>query len=201
MDCTTIVPELSGSEFFGHERGSYTNAVQSREGAFALADKGTLFLDEIGELPLNLQAELLRVIQEGTFQKVGSNNWQKTQFRLICATHRNLRELIDLHNFRQDLFYRISDFEFRVPNLKERIDDIPVLAKHFLREFFDKKDPPEFDTSVLEFLVRREYPGNVRELRQLIHRIALRHANHKKITWRNSNGRSHSNKSSPHPGG
>ncbi|HEX6428398.1 MAG TPA: sigma-54 factor interaction domain-containing protein, partial [Niastella sp.] len=89
VDCTTIVPELSGSELFGHERGSYTSAIQSREGAFALANGGTLFLDEVGELPLNLQAELLRVIQEGTYKKVGSNTWQQTNFRLICATNRN----------------------------------------------------------------------------------------------------------------
>lgn len=182
IDCTTIMPELSGSEFFGHERGSYTNALNSREGAFALANRGTLFLDEIGELPLQLQAELLRVIQEGTYKKVGSNTWQKTNFRLVCATHRNLRQQIDEKHFRQDLFYRISDVEFTVPSLSERKEDIPLLANYFLKQFSNAKHVTEFDDTVLDFLKHRAYPGNIRELRQLIQRIALRHVQHKKIT-------------------
>src|SRR4029453_7379501 len=90
LDCTTVVPELSGSEFFGHERGAFTHAVSAREGAFALADKGTLFLDEVGELPPALQSELLRVVQEKTFKRVGSNTWRETSFRLVCATNRDL---------------------------------------------------------------------------------------------------------------
>lgn len=182
VDCTTIVPELSGSEFFGHERGSYTNALQSREGAFSLANKGTLFLDEIGELPLPLQAGLLRVIQEGTYKKVGSNTWQKTNFRLVCATHRNLRTQVEENKFRQDLFYRISDVEFHVPSLQERKEDIPLLANFFLRQFCPGKDCAEFDSSILDFLTQRAYPGNVRELRQLVQRIALRHVRHKQIS-------------------
>ena len=182
VDCTTIVEELAGSEFFGHERGAYTNALQAREGAFALADKGSLFLDEIGELPMHLQAELLRVIQEGTYKKVGSNHWHKTSFRLICATHRNLRLQVNQNLFREDLFFRISDFEFRVPTLAERVEDIPLLAGHFLKEFFPGNDCPQFEPCVLEYLVRRTYHGNARELRQLIQRIALRHVNHQSIT-------------------
>ncbi len=182
VDCTTIVPELSGSEFFGHERGSYTNALNSRDGAFALANKGTLFLDEIGELQLPLQAGLLRVIQEGSYKKVGSNNWQKTNFRLVCATHRNLRYLVEKNQFRQDLFYRILDFEFQVPSLQERMNDIPLLANFFLKQFSREKEVAEFDNNVMDFLKQRAYPGNVRELRQLIQRIALRHVRHKKIT-------------------
>jgi transcriptional regulator with GAF, ATPase, and Fis domain len=182
IDCTTIVPELSGSEFFGHERGSYTNAMQSREGAFALANKGTLFLDEIGELHMPLQAELLRVIQEGTYKKVGSNQWQKTAFRLVCATHRNLRKQVEENKFRQDLFFRIADFEFRVPSLKERKEDIPLLAKFFFKQVCADKEVAEFDRNVMDFLMHREYPGNVRELRQLLQRIALRHVRHKRIT-------------------
>jgi transcriptional regulator with GAF, ATPase, and Fis domain len=182
VDCTTIVPELSGSEFFGHERGAYTNAMQSREGAFALANRGTLFLDEIGELHLPLQAELLRVIQEGSYKKVGSNQWQKTAFRLVCATHRNLRKQIDENKFRQDLFFRISDFECQVPTLEERKEDIPLLANYFLKQFCREKDEVEFDQNVLDYLKQRPYPGNIRELRQLLQRIALRHVRHKKIT-------------------
>ncbi len=182
VDCTTIVPELSGSELFGHERGSYTNALQSREGAFALANRGTLFLDEIGELQMSLQAGLLRAIQEGTYKKVGSNTWQKTDFRLVCATHRNLRKQIEENKFRQDLFYRISDFEFYVPALNERKEDIPLLANFYLNQFSKGKQLAEFDKNIMDFLTQREYPGNVRELRQLIQRIALRHVRHKKIT-------------------
>jgi transcriptional regulator with GAF, ATPase, and Fis domain len=182
VDCTTIVPELSGSEFFGHERGSYTNAMQSREGAFALANRGTLFLDEIGELHLPLQAELLRVIQEGSYKKVGSNQWQKTAFRLVCATHRNLRMQVDENKFRQDLFFRISDFEFNVPTLEDRREDIPLLANYFLKQFTKEEELPQFDDNIMEFLMQRHYPGNVRELRQLLQRIALRHVRHKKIT-------------------
>ncbi len=182
IDCTTIMSELSGSEFFGHERGSYTNALNSREGAFALANRGTLFLDEIGELPLQMQAGLLRVIQEGTYKKVGSNTWQKTNFRLVCATHRNLRQQIDEKIFRQDLFYRISDVEFTVPSLSERKEDIPLLANYFLKQFCKADEQVVFDDTVLDFLTNRAYPGNIRELRQLIQRIALQHVQHKKIT-------------------
>jgi transcriptional regulator with GAF, ATPase, and Fis domain len=182
IDCATIVPELSGSEFFGHERGSYTNALNSREGAFALANRGTLFLDEIGELPLQLQAGLLRVIQEGTYKKVGSNTWQKTNFRLICATHKNLRQQIEENLFRQDLFYRIADVEFTVPSLSDRKEDIPLLANYFLKQFCKGNEAVEFDENVLDFLTDRAYSGNIRELRQLIQRIALQHVQHKKIT-------------------
>src|SRR4029450_5964206 len=102
----TIVPELSGSEFFGHERGAFTGAVSSREGAFALADGGTLFLDEVGELPHNLQAELLRVTQEQTYKRVGGNTWHKADFRLVCATNRNLLDEQSRGGFRRDLYYR-----------------------------------------------------------------------------------------------
>ncbi|MBE7173287.1 MAG: sigma-54-dependent Fis family transcriptional regulator [Williamsia sp.] len=182
VDCTTIVPELSGSEFFGHERGSYTNALQSREGAFALANEGTLFLDEVGEMPMHLQAELLRVIQEGTYKKVGSNAWRTTNFRLVCATNKDLKEQMSTSKFRQDLYFRIADFEFRMPSLRERVEDIPLLAKHFLRNSFPGHECPEFDDCVMEYLVNREYPGNVRELRQLIHRMAIKHIRYKKIT-------------------
>lgn len=182
VDCTTIVPELSGSELFGHERGSYTNAIQSREGAFALANGGTLFLDEIGELPMTLQAELLRVLQGGNYKKVGSNSWQKTNFRLVCATNRNLQVAVEKGRFRQDLFFRISDCQFHVPSLEERRDDIPLLVNHFLSKLFEEKKCPELDKPVMEYLLKRKYPGNIRELRQLVQRLALKHVEHKKIT-------------------
>jgi transcriptional regulator with GAF, ATPase, and Fis domain len=182
VDCTTVVPELSGSELFGHERGSYTSAVSSREGAMALANGGTLFLDEIGELPLNLQAELLRVLQEGTYKKVGSNVWQKTSFRLVCATNKDLRTLVAEGRFRQDLYFRIADCEFSVPSLDQRKEDIPLLVHNFLGKIFTEEQCPKVDKLVMDYLVRRDYPGNVRELKQLVQRIALKHVRHNKIT-------------------
>ena len=132
VDCTTIARELSGSEFFGHERGAFTGAVAARDGAFALADGGTLFLDEVGELPAPLQAELLRVIQEHTFKRVGSNTWQTTRFRLVCATNRDLLDEVARGRFRQDLYYRIAGWSRRLPPLRERPEDILPLAEHFI---------------------------------------------------------------------
>lgn len=181
VDCTTIVPELSGSEFFGHERGAFTGAISSRDGAFALANGGTLFLDEVGELPLNLQAQLLRVVQEHTYKRVGGNNWYKTEFRLICATNKNLLEEVRCGRFRNDLYYRIANWVFTLPPLRDRPDDIIPLA-----EFFIKKSRPDssigLDDSVKDFLLRRDYPGNVRELKQLIERIMDRYVGPGTIT-------------------
>ncbi|MEO5642267.1 MAG: sigma 54-interacting transcriptional regulator [Bacteroidia bacterium] len=186
LDCSSIAPELSGSEFFGHEKGAYTSAVGSREGAFSLANKGTLFLDEIGELPLRMQAELLRVIQEGNFKKVGSNVWQNTSFRLVSATNKDLKSMIGEKVFRNDLYYRISDVELCVPSLNERIEDVRPLSEHFLREFYKENNKPDdvpyFDENVIQLLEKKEYTGNVRELRQLIRRMAMRHTGKGKIT-------------------
>jgi transcriptional regulator with GAF, ATPase, and Fis domain len=174
LDCTTIVPELSGSEFFGHERGAYTGAAGARDGAFGLADGGTLFLDEVGELPLRLQAELLRVVQEGTYKRVGGNNWQKTRFRLISATNRDLETEMSDGHFRRDFYYRIAAWSCTLPPLRERREDIPALARHFL----DSTPDP----AVLELLISRDYPGNVRDLRHLCERIAFRHVGEGPIT-------------------
>ena len=132
LDCTTIMPELSGSEFFGHERGAFTGAVAQREGAFALANGGTLFLDEIGELSMPLQAQLLRVIQEGTYKRVGGNAWQRTEFRLVCATNRNLAEQVRRGAFRGDLYFRIASLVYTLPPLRERTEDILPLVRHFM---------------------------------------------------------------------
>lgn len=175
LDCTTIVPELSGSEFFGHERGAYTGADRGRDGAFAMADGGTLFLDEVGELPLPLQAQLLRVVQEGTYKRVGGNAWLKTRFRLVCATHRDLLADVEAGLFRADLYYRLATVTCRMPPLRDRPEDILPLFHHFLAQSHPGRDPPELDEPVREFLLRREYPGNVRDLRQLAARIGYRH--------------------------
>jgi transcriptional regulator with GAF, ATPase, and Fis domain len=182
LDCTTIVPELSGSEFFGHERGAFTGAVAMREGAFALADGGTLFLDEVGELPMALQAQLLRVVQEGTYKRVGSNTWHRTAFRLVCATNKDLRRAVDDGEFRNDLYYRIASWVFAVPPLRERREDILPLAQHFLRTFRPDIETVDFESPVYEFLLNRSYPGNVRDLRQLIARISSRHVGNGSIT-------------------
>src|SRR5262249_23549478 len=123
LDCTTVVPQLAGSEFFGHERGAFTSAVAARDGAFALADKGTLFLDEVGELSPSLQAELLRVVQEHTYKRVGGNDWKRTDFRLICATNRDLKAEETRGNFRSDFYHRIAAATMNLPPLRERRED------------------------------------------------------------------------------
>ncbi|HZC00419.1 MAG TPA: sigma 54-interacting transcriptional regulator, partial [Gammaproteobacteria bacterium] len=182
LDCTTIVPELSGSEFFGHERGAFTGAVTPRDGAFVLADGGTLFLDEVGELPLGLQAQLLRVVQEYTYKRVGDNTWQRTDFRLVCATNRDLLQEVQQGRFRCDLYYRLANWICKLPSLRERPEDILPLAQHFLTELRPDKKPPELDEPVRDYLVRQDFPGNVRDLKQLVSRISYRHVGEGPIT-------------------
>ncbi|CAN7507275.1 sigma 54-interacting transcriptional regulator [Variovorax sp. LjRoot130] len=182
VDCTTITPELSGSEFFGHERGAFTGAMNARDGAFALADGGTLFLDEIGELPPPLQAQLLRVVQEGKYKRVGSNAWQHTNFRLVSATHRDLDAGVADGSFRADLYYRIAGSVCRTPRLAERKEDVLALAAHF-QAGFDGADGGEgFDEPVCQYLITRGYPGNVRELRRVVSWLCHRHAGSGPIT-------------------
>jgi transcriptional regulator with GAF, ATPase, and Fis domain len=181
LDCTTIVPELSGSEFFGHERGSFTGAVATRDGAFSLADGGTLFLDEVGELPLTLQAELLRVVQEHTYKRVGSNLWRRANFRLVCATNRDLLKEVEQGRFRRDLYSRIASWTCKLPPLRDRSEDIIPLARHFIDELRDG-EPVEIDEPVLDHLLNRQYPANVRDLRQLITRMVYRHVGPGPIT-------------------
>jgi transcriptional regulator with GAF, ATPase, and Fis domain len=192
LDCTTLSPELAGSELFGHERGAFTGAVNAREGAFALADGGTLFLDEVGELPLPLQAQLLRAIQEHQYKRVGSNTWQATRFGLVCATNRDLEAEVLRGQFRADLYYRIAGWRCRAPPLRERRDDILPLAAHFLAQLESTPSSPpasgslqcecEFDPAVREYLLARDYPGNVRDLRQTVTRIWHRHSGPRPIT-------------------
>jgi transcriptional regulator with GAF, ATPase, and Fis domain len=175
LDCTTIVPELSGSEFFGHERGAFTGADGSRDGVFARADGGTLFLDEVGELPPKLQAELLRVIQEHTYKRVGGNTWQKAHFRLVCATNRDLLLASTRGQFRHDLYHRIAGWTCRLPPLRERHDDILELARHFMKQCRQNQEEIEMDDAVKEFLLHRSYPGNVRDLKYVVARMMNRH--------------------------
>jgi transcriptional regulator with GAF, ATPase, and Fis domain len=175
LDCTTVVPSLSGSEFFGHEKGAFTGASSAREGAFALADGGTLFLDEVGELPLTLQAELLRAVQEGTYKRVGSNVWQRTSFRLVCATNRDLAGEQREGAFRGDFFFRIAACCVHLPSLRDRRQDIVALVEHFFRKLQPSQVPPSLDPHVEAYLVQGDYPGNIRDLKNLVCRIASRH--------------------------
>jgi transcriptional regulator with GAF, ATPase, and Fis domain len=180
LDCTTIVPELSGSEFFGHERGSFTHAVAARDGAFALAQDGTLFLDEVGELPLSLQAELLRIVQERTYKRVGGNTWKKVEFRLVCATNRNLQQEKERGSFRLDFYHRIASWTCKLPSLNDRREDILPLAQHFLSHAGAEIN--ELDSAVRDYLMLRNYPGNIRDLKQIVVRMARKHVGRGPIT-------------------
>lgn len=182
LDCGAVVASLCGSEFFGHERGAFTGAMAARDGAFALADGGGLFLDEIGELPLELQPKLLRVIQEGQFKRVGGNRWLDTNFRLISATNRDLETDVAAENFRIDLYHRLAGIVIHLPDLRARSADIPLIAEHLLAEGYDVADQPILSEPVRQFLISRPYPGNVRDLMQLVHRIAQRHVGPGPIT-------------------
>ncbi len=175
VDCTTITPELSGSEFFGHERGAFTGALNARDGAFAQANGGTLFLDEIGELPPALQTQLLRVIQEGKYKRIGSNAWQHTRFRLISATNRDLEACVADGSFREDLYHRLRVVSIAVPPLRERKEDIPLLVKHFVEIYAreNHKDIEGVSEDVLEILDAHAWPGNVRELENLLERAVV----------------------------
>lgn len=182
LDCTTIVSSLSGSEFWGHERGAFTGADSTRDGAFALADGGTLFLDEVGELPLTLQAELLRVTQEGTYKRVGGNVWHSTGFRLVCATNKDLLAETAQERFRRDFYYRIAAWRVDLPRLSDRREDILPLTRHFLRQLRPGPEQCLLDQPVLAFLARRNYPGNIRDLRHLITCMSHRHVGPGPIT-------------------
>lgn len=182
LDCTTIVPDLSGSELFGHEKGAFTGAVSARDGAFAMADGGTVFLDEVGELPAGLQVQLLRVLQEQTYKRVGSNTWRRSDFRLICATNRDLQEEVDGGRFRRDLFYRIASHTIRLPALRERVEDIRALVCHFLGQAQPGQEIPQVDEQVWRYFLERRYPGNVRDLRNLVLRIMTHHVGPGPIT-------------------
>ncbi|MFZ6014556.1 MAG: sigma-54-dependent transcriptional regulator [Bacteroidota bacterium] len=182
LDCTTLVPELTGSELYGHEKGAFTNATYTRDGAFALANFGTLFLDEIGELPLGLQPGLLRVLQEGSYKRVGSNEWRRTYFRLVSATNRELKSEVLQRRFREDLYYRINTVTLRVPPLSERRDDIIRLTQYFLKKELGRSKAPAMDEALTKHLLKKVYPGNVRELRQVIASIAFRYAGEGPLT-------------------
>ncbi|HET7543806.1 MAG TPA: sigma 54-interacting transcriptional regulator [Polyangiaceae bacterium] len=175
VNCASIPKELFESEFFGHVRGSFTGALKDRAGRFELAHRGTLFLDEVGEIPLELQAKLLRVLQEGELERVGEDRTRRVDVRIVAATNRNLARDVASGSFRQDLYYRLSVFPIRIPPLRERRDDIPLLAAHFLalsRRALGRSEL-EFTPEQLDALVSYDWPGNVRELQHVIDRAAI----------------------------
>ncbi len=174
VNCGAIPPELLESELFGHEKGAFTGAFQARAGRFELARGGTLFLDEIGDMPLNMQVKLLRVIQERTFERVGGSRTIKSDVRLIAATHQDLEKRIDEGRFRMDLFYRLNVFPVELPPLRERREDIPLLIQEFIRRKNPAlQDPISFDATALQVLMNHPLPGNVRELENLVERLSI----------------------------
>lgn len=175
VNCAAIPANLIESEFFGHEKGSFTGATSKREGRFTLADGGTIFLDEIGELPLDLQPKLLRVLQEGEFEPVGSSSTKKVNVRVIAATNRDLLEESRLGNFREDLYYRLNVFPIQVPPLRERGSDIIQLAEKFAQNFSAKSGIPikGFNEINKNMLISYRWPGNVRELQNVIERAVI----------------------------
>ncbi len=175
INCAAIPGELLESELFGHERGAFTGAVSRRIGRFEEADGGTLFLDEIGDMPLNLQVKLLRILQEGVIQRLGSNQDIAVDVRVIAATHEDLTRLVADGKFREDLYYRLKVFELEIPPLRERRDDVPLLIKHFIANHSEKlgKQIVEIDDVAYDALCSYDYPGNVRELEHIIERAMI----------------------------
>jgi len=172
VDCSGLTESLFESELFGHEKGAFTGAISQKQGLVEAARGGTLFLDEVGDIPLNLQVKLLRLLETGTYRRVGSTETQQAEFRLICATHRNLPEMVKQREFRQDLFYRISPFHIDIPPLRDRLEDIPLLVKVLLQRITPTR-PVEVDDEALNCLQQYHYPGNIRELRNILERSML----------------------------
>jgi transcriptional regulator with GAF, ATPase, and Fis domain len=175
VNCGSIPRELFESEFFGHVRGSFTGAVRDRVGRFRLADGGTLFLDEVGEIPLDLQSKLLRVLQEGEFERVGDEVTERVNVRVVAATNRNLRKEVDEGRFRLDLYYRLGVFPLEVPPLRDRSEDIPELVAHFVRQASMRfhLPPPSVPNREIERAQQYDWPGNVRELQNVVERAVI----------------------------
>ncbi|WP_425619103.1 sigma 54-interacting transcriptional regulator [Anatilimnocola sp. NA78] len=175
VNCAAIPRELYESEFFGHAKGAFTGALRDRAGRFELADGGTLFLDEVGEIPLDMQAKLLRVLQEGEIERIGEERTRKIDVRVIAATNRNLRAESEAGRFRQDLFYRLSVFPMELPPLRKRVEDIPLLAEHFLNRFARQlgRPRPRLTLANVQDLQRYDWPGNVRELQHSLERACI----------------------------
>jgi transcriptional regulator with GAF, ATPase, and Fis domain len=175
LNCSAVPEGLFESEFFGHVKGAFTGALKDKPGRFELADGGTLFLDEIGEVPLAMQAKLLRVLQEQELERVGDTRTRKVNVRIIAASNRDLKKEVDEGRFRQDLFYRLSVFPIEVPPLRERREDIGPLVEHFTRQSARRMNRPEpqISRTALDQLSTYHWPGNVRELQNTIERAII----------------------------
>jgi transcriptional regulator with GAF, ATPase, and Fis domain len=175
VHCSSLPENLISSELFGHEKGAFTGAIQRRIGRFELANGGTLFLDEIGDLPLEVQVRLLRVLQSREFERVGGSETLRSDFRLIVATNRDLEQLVKENRFRSDLYYRLNVFPIHVPSLRERKEDIPLLANHFLKVYSTKmgKTIKMISEAEINKLMRYDWPGNIRELEHIIERSTV----------------------------
>lgn len=174
VNCGAIPAELLESELFGHEKGAFTGAISSRKGRFELAQGGTLFLDEIGDMPLQMQVKLLRVLQERTYERVGGNKSIKADVRVVAATHRQLEDMIEEGKFREDLFYRLNVFPIESPSLQDRVDDLDLLIQEFVNRF-EKEHKARFNLTerAMESLKQHNWPGNVRELGNLVERLLI----------------------------
>src|ERR1700678_3594715 len=172
VNCAAIPSTLLESELFGHEKGAFTGAVAQAIGRFEAADRGTLFLDEIGDLPLEVQPKLLRALQEKQFERLGGGHTRQVDVRVIAATNRDLRHMVEEHKFRADLYYRLNVFPMTLPPLRERGEDIPLLIEHFVRKFAERQGKPilHIPDEVMDALKRYEWPGNIRELQNVIER-------------------------------
>ncbi|MDA8164161.1 MAG: sigma-54 dependent transcriptional regulator [Desulfobacteraceae bacterium] len=175
VNCAALPESLLESELFGHEKGAFTGAVALRKGRFELADTGTLFLDEVAEMPLALQAKLLRVLQERTFERVGGSLTLRVDVRILTATNRDLKEEVEKGSFREDLYYRLNVLHIQLPPLRDRLDDLPLLAAHFLKKFASQLNRPDLQISpdALRYLASLPWEGNVRELENVIERAAI----------------------------
>ncbi len=172
LECSGLTESLFESELFGHEKGAFTGAMTRKIGLVEAAYGGTLFLDEVGDIPLGLQVKLLRLLETGTFRRVGSVEAHKADFRLVCASHRDLKEMVEQGTFRRDLFYRLSTFPIALPPLRKRVEDLPLLIDSLLRRL-DLDPIPTVHPNALAYLQRYAFPGNIRELRNILERATL----------------------------
>jgi formate hydrogenlyase transcriptional activator len=187
VNCAAIPSGLLESELFGHERGAFTGAIEQRAGRIELADQGSLFLDEIGDIPLELQPKLLRVLQEREYERLGSSRTKNVNVRVVAATHRNLEEMIMQKEFRSDLYYRLNVFPITIPPLRERSEDIPLLVRNFVRQYAQRmnKTIETISSETMDALVRYPWPGNIRELQNIIERAVVIYE-HGKLTVKKS---------------
>lgn len=176
INCGAIPPDLLESELFGHEKGAFTGALTTRAGRFEMAEGGTLFLDEIGDMSLDMQVKLLRVLQERTFERVGSNKTRIADVRIIAATHRNLEERILENQFREDLYYRLNVFPIEMPSLRERVEDIPSLLDSIINRLRAERTVVKFSEEAIAVLQKYHWPGNIRELSNFVERMCILYA-------------------------